>query len=84
MFILATVPPPLKPDLVYKKIVQEWRRPYILGRPKNAKVRYKLADKLITFLWVIIRSTENFKFLGGLEVLPLDSKNPETGYFTIL
>ena len=40
-----------------------------------------------TFLWGIIRSTENFKFLVGQEVLPLDSKNiqrknQDTGYFT--
>ena len=40
---------------------------------KNAIVRYELADKLISFLWGIIKSTENFKFLGGREVLPLFS-----------
>ena len=41
---------------------------------KNAKLRYELADKLIPFLWGIIKSTYNFKFLDGREVLPLDSK----------
>ena len=44
------------------------------GVQNNAKVRFKLAEKLIPFLWGIIRSTENFKFLGGQEGLPLDSK----------
>ena len=46
---------------------------HIRGVQKNTKVRYKLADKLIPFLWGIIRSTENLKFLGGREVIPLDS-----------
>ena len=54
-------PPITKPFPLYIRVVQ-----------KNAKVRYKLADKLIPFLWGIIRSTENFKFLGGRDVLPLD------------
>ena len=39
---------------------------------KNGKLIYELADKLIPFLWGIIRSTQNFKILGGLEVLSLD------------
>ena len=47
---------------------------------KNAKVRFKLADKLIPFLWGIIRSTENFKFLGGWGVLSLDSKNIQRNF----
>ena len=48
---------------------------HIRGVQKNTKFIYELSDKIIPFLWGIIRSTENFKFLGGREVLPLDSKN---------
>ena len=47
---------------------------YIRGVKKTSKVRYELADKLIPFLWGIIRSTEMFKFLGGWEVLKKYSK----------
>ena len=41
---------------------------------KTPKFKYELAPNLIPFLWGIIRSTTNLKFLGGREVLTLDSK----------
>ena len=44
------------------------------GGPENTKVRYELADTLIPFLWGILRSSQNFKFLGGQEVLALESQ----------
>ena len=50
---------------------------YSRGVQKNAKLIYELADKLIPFMWGILRSTTNVKFLCGQEVLPLDSKNIE-------
>ena len=47
----------------------------IRGVQKNSKVIYELADKLIPILWGILRSTRNFNFIGGREVLPLYSQN---------
>ena len=47
---------------------------YIRGVQKKSKVRYELSDKLIPFLWGILRSTKNFKFLVRREVLPLESQ----------
>ena len=43
-----------------------------MGDPENTKVRDELADKFIPFPLGILRKTQNFKFLGGWEVLPLD------------
>ena len=37
---------------------------WIRGVQKNAKVRYKLTDKLIPFLWGIIRSTQDISVFG--------------------
>ena len=38
------------------------------GVKKNSKVRYELADKLIPFLWGIIRRTENLSAPPRLEI----------------
>ena len=45
------------------------------GVQKQLNFKTALAQKLIPFLWGILRSTNNFNFLGGREVLPLDSQN---------
>ena len=57
---------------------------YIRGVQKQLNFKIELAQNLIPFLWGILSSTKNFNFLGGWEVLPLDSEKSGNRIFHFL